>query len=129
MTRRLLLSCLCAGLAVSLVGCRGKKAAGVSHEALVAQLQEEAAFFKKGGEDIHPSLGVKITWILQGLDVKERPGDKDFPWAGTIRFKIHSESRDADGNVTGDTFLKQFDYKYSSAMGKWIPDIPAAKTP
>ena len=118
------MSCLCAGLALSLAGCRGTKLRGPSHEKLVALLQEEAAYLKKGGEDLDPSLG-KVTWTIEGIDVKERPGDKDYPWAGSIRFKIHQTSRDYDGNVTSDTRLKRFDYKFASAIGKWIIDVPA----
>ncbi len=126
MTRRLLLSCLCAALALSLADCRRLKIGGPSQEKLLALLQEEAAYLKKGGEQIDPSLG-KMTWTIEGIDVKERSGDKDYPWGGTIRFKIHHESRDADGNVTSDTFLKRFEYKYASAIDKWIIDVPAGK--
>jgi hypothetical protein len=129
MTRRLLLSCLCAAVALSLAGCRRvKQLAGPGHEKLVAMLQEEAAYLKKGGEDIHPSLG-KMTWTVEGVDVRDRPGDSAYPWAGTIRFRIHHESRDADGNVTSDTFDKRFEYKFASAIGKWIIDVPPAQTP
>ena len=123
------MSCLCATLALSLGGCRRmKRLAGPGHEKLVAMLQEEAAYLKKGGEDLDPSLG-KVTWTVEGLDVTERPGDKDFPWAGSIRFKIHQASRDYDGNVTSDTRQKRFEYKFSSVIGKWLIDVPPAKTP
>ncbi len=118
------MTCLCAGLALSLGGCRRvKQLAGPSHEKLVAMLQEEAAYLKKGGEDLDPSLG-KVTWTLEALDVKDRPGDPAYPWAGTIRFRIHQSSRDYDGNVTSETREKRFDYRFSSAVGKWIIDVP-----
>ncbi len=129
MTTRRLLSCLCGGLLLTAGACRNPIARGPSHETVVALLQQEADYLKKGGEDLPPSIGVKVTWTLEGLDVAERPGDKAFPWAGSIRFKIDSRSRDGDGNVTSDTFQKRFDYRFSSAIGKWIIDVPPAKTP
>ncbi len=131
MTRRRLLPYLCAGLVLpvlALAGCRGQKAQGLSHEAVVALLQQEAAYLKKGGEDLDPSLG-KVTWTVEGIDVKERPGDKAFPWAGSIRFRIHQESRDYDGNVTSDTRQKRFDYRYSAAINQWLIDVPASPAP
>jgi hypothetical protein len=127
MARKCLLSCIFAcifaGLVLPLAGCRREQVRRPSHDAVVALLQQEAAYLKKGGEDIHPSLGV-MTWTIEGIDVMERPGDKDFPWAGSIRFRIHSQSRDADGAVTSDTFPKRFDYRYSTAIQKWIIDVP-----
>ena len=127
MTRKLLLTCLCAGLALSPLACRRGKAKGLGHEKLVALLQEEATYLKKGGEDIHPSLG-KMTWTIEKVDVTEHPADEVFPWRGSIHFKIRHESRDYDGNVTTDTSQKRFDYKFASAIGKWIIDVPPAKT-
>ena len=128
MTSKRLLSCLCLGLALSVAGCRGKLVRGPSHETVVTLLQQEAAYLKKGGEDLDPSLG-KVTWTVEGLDVTERPGDKDFPWAGSIRFRIHQASRDYDGNVTSETRQKRFDYRFSSVVGKWIIEVPPAQTP
>jgi hypothetical protein len=128
MTTRRFLSCLCLGLVLTVAGCRSQLARGPNHETVVALLQQEAAYLKKGGEDLDPSLG-KVTWTVEGLDVTERPGDKAFPWAGSIRFRIHQASRDYDGNVTSETRQKRFDYRFSSAVGKWIIEVPPAQTP
>jgi hypothetical protein len=128
MARKRSSSFIFAGLALSLAACGREPVRGPSHDTVVPLLQQEAAYLKKGGEDLDPSLG-KVTWTVEGLDVSERPGDKDFPWAGSIRFRIHDESRDYDGNVTSNTRQKRFDYRYSTAVGKWLIDVPPTATP
>ena len=113
---------------VLLAGCGKEQAKGPGREAVTALLQQEAADLKKGGEDLDPSLGVKVTWIVEGVDVTERPGDKDAPWSGAIRFRIRSQSREVDGRVTTDEFQKRFEYRYSTVIKKWIIDMkPSAK--
>jgi hypothetical protein len=126
--KRLLLG-IFAGVVLPLAGCGRAQVRGPGRDALLTQLQQEAADLKKGGEDIDPSLGVKVTWTVEAVDVTERPGDKDFPWAGSIRFRIRSASREPDGSVTSDAFVKRFDYRYSTAIKKWIIDVQAPKTP
>ncbi len=118
-----------AGLAWALVACSRPQPKGPSKDALLTQLQQEAADLKKGGEDVNPTIGVKVTWTIEGVEMKERPGDKDYPWGGMIRFQIRSQSREPDGSMTSDAFLKRFDYRYSTVLNKWIIDIQAPKTP
>ena len=127
MKRRTLLWCGIACLALVLPACGRQKAKRASREVVLPLLQEEAAYLKKGGEDLPPSLRVKATWTVEGIDLKEQPDDKDFPWTGAIRFRIRSDSRDVDGSVISDTFEKRFDYRYSAAIGKWIISVPPAK--
>ncbi len=125
--RRILLACGMACLMLPLSACGRHKASGPSREVVLPLLQEEAAYLKKGGEDLPPSLRVKATWTVEGIDLTPHPDDKDFPWTGAIRFRIRSDSRDVDGSIVSDTFQKRFDYRYSTAIGKWIISVPPAK--
>jgi hypothetical protein len=129
MAGKRLLWIVMAGLVWPLVDCSRPQPKGPSKDVLLAQLQQEAADLKKGGEDVNPSIGVKVTWTIEGVDMRERAGDKDFPWGGTIRFQIRSQSREPDGSVTSDAFLKRFDYRYSTALNRWIIDPQAPTTP
>ena len=114
-----------AGLAAC--GSRGPKPPG--REELVALLQNEANDLKANGEKLDPVLGVKATWTIVGIDVAERPDDRDRPWAGTIRFRIRSETRDMDRGPVVDEFDKRFDYVYSTALAKWIFQLPPSPAP
>jgi hypothetical protein len=113
-------------LALSLValacGARGPK--GPTREVVTASLQQEADALKSGGEKLDPVLRVKATWTVEGLDITERPNDADVPWAGTIRFKIKSETQDTDGKVQTDEFEKRFDYLYTTSVNRWIFQMP-----
>jgi hypothetical protein len=91
---------------------------------VTASLQQEADALKSGGEKLDPVLRVKATWTVEGLDVSERPNDPDRPWAGTIRFKIKSETKDTDGKVETDEFAKRFDYVYTMSVNRWIFQMP-----
>jgi hypothetical protein len=113
---------------VLLAGCGRQAAKGQSREAVTALLQQEAADLKKGGEDLDPAIGVRVTWIVEGIDVVERPGDKETPWTGAIRFRIRSENKEPDGTLTTDSFEKRFEYRYSAVIKRWIIDVkPGAK--
>jgi hypothetical protein len=92
-------------------------------------LQKEANDLKANGEKLDPVLGVKATWAIAGIDVTETPSDPDRPWAGTIRFRIRSETKDTDGAVVVDEFDRRFDYVYSAALGKWIFQLPPSPAP
>ena len=92
---------LAAALA-ALAACGRKGPDAPARDVLTALLQKEADGLKAGGEKLDPVLGVKATWRIAGIDVTERPGDADRPWAGTIRFKIRSETKDMDGAVVVD---------------------------
>src|SRR3970040_1494769 len=77
----------------------GRESKGPAREVVTASLQQEANTLKADGEKLDPVLRVKATWNIEGLDISERPNDPDRPWAGTIRFKIRSETQDTDGKV------------------------------
>jgi len=101
---------------------------GPSREVVTPLLQKEANELKANGEKLDPVLGVKATWTIKGIDVTER-SDRDRPWAGTIRFRIRSETRDMDRGPQIDEFDKQFDYVYSTALEKWIFQLPPSPSP
>ena len=113
-------------LVLSLVaaGCGAKAPKRPAREAVTAALQQEANTLKADGEKLDPVLRVKATWTIEGLDVTERPNDPDRPWAGTIRFKIRSETKDTDNKVETDEFEKRFDYVYTTSVNRWIFQMP-----
>ncbi len=114
-------------LGLAACGRIGSKAPG--REVVTPLLQQEANELKANGEKLDPVLGVKATWTIAGIDVSERPNDRDRPWAGTIRFRIRSETRDMDRGPVIDEFDKKFDYVYSTALGKWIFQLPPSPAP
>ena len=111
-------------LALAVAGCGLKAPKGPTREAVTASLQQEANSLKQDGEKLDPVLRVKATWTVEGLDISERPNDPDKPWAGTIRFRIKSETRDTDGKVVTDEFQKRFDYVYTTSVNRWIFQMP-----
>ena len=113
---------LALSLAAGACGAKGPK--GPAREVVTASLQQEADALKSGGEKLDPVLRVKATWTVEGLDITERPNDADVPWAGTIRFKIKSETQDTDGKVVTDEFEKRFDYLYTTSVNRWIFQMP-----
>ena len=114
---------LALSLSLSTSGCGPKAPERPSREAVTASLQQEADVIKSGGEKLDPVLRVKATWTVEGLDVSERPNDADHPWAGTIRFKIRSDTRDGDKVLTDET-QKRFDYVYTTSINRWIFQMP-----
>jgi hypothetical protein len=96
---------------------------------LLALLQKEADSLKASGEKLDPVLGVKATWTIAGIDVTERPGDADRPWAGAIRFKIRSETKDTDGAVVVDEFERRFDYLFTTSIQKWVFQLAPTPAP
>jgi hypothetical protein len=112
-------------LALAAVGCGVGKPKGPARETVTPLLQAEADTLKRDGEKLDPVLRVKATWTIEGLDITERPGDDANPWAGTIRFKIRSETADTDGKVVTDEFEKRFDYLYSTTVNRWIFQMPS----
>jgi hypothetical protein len=105
-------------LALALPGCGSGASKGPGREALLAQLRQEGEALKKENEGQDTSLGVRATWDIAGVDLAE-PAKKDDPWKGTIRFKIHSETRDGS-KVQVDEFEKSFHYVYSTTLNKWV---------
>jgi predicted small lipoprotein YifL len=120
-----ILAATLAGLAAC--GPRGPKAPG--REVVTPLLQKEANDLKTDGEKLDPVLGVKATWAIAGIDVTERANDPDRPWAGTIRFKIRSETKDTDGAVVVDEFDRRFDYVYTTSLQRWIFQLPPSPAP
>jgi predicted small lipoprotein YifL len=100
-----------------------------SRETVTPLLQREAADLKSSGEKVDPVLRVRATWTIAGIDVTERPGDADRPWAGTIRFKIKGETKDMDGKVVVDEFERHFDYVYVASVGKWVFQLAPSPAP
>jgi predicted small lipoprotein YifL len=111
-------------LTLAAAGCGPKGPERPTREAVTAALRQEAGSLKQSGEKLDPVLRVKATWTVEGIDVSERPDDPDKPWAGTIRFRIKSETKDMDGRVETDEFEKRFDYLYTASVGRWIFQMP-----
>jgi hypothetical protein len=113
-----------------LAACGTRAPKAPAREVVTPLLQSEADDLKARNEKLDPVLGVKATWTVAGIDVTERPDDPDRPWAGAIRFRIRSETKDIERGVVVDEFDKRFDYVYSTALGKWIFQLapsPAAR--
>jgi aminoglycoside N3'-acetyltransferase len=83
-------------------------------------LQQEANVLKQEGEQVDPSLGVKITWDIQSVEVREQPSEESPTWTGTIRFLIKSEQPEYDGSKATQTFEKVFDYVWDVEGERWI---------
>jgi hypothetical protein len=100
-------------------------------EAVLPLLQQEAESLKRDGEKVDPNLGVRSTWNIEAVEVKEQPGN-DNPWAGTIRFKIESRMREVDGSIVTQSFEKRFEYVYNGTLRRWIiqytPPAPSKKS-
>ena len=114
---------------LALPGCGRKGPAGPGREVLTSLLRQEAESLKRENEKLDPILRVKATWTIEGIDVTERPQDPDRPWAGTIRFKIRSETKDVDGSVAADEFERPFDYVYMASLQRWVFQLPASPAP
>lgn len=122
------LAALAAALAIP-PGCGPKAPKAPAREAVTPLLQQEANALKADGEKIDPILGVKATWTIVAIDVRERPDDSDQPWAGTIHFRIRGETRDTGGTALVDEFDRRFDYVYSASLGRWIFQLPPSPAP
>jgi len=112
-----------------LLACGRIGSRGPGREVVTPLLQKEADDLKASNEKLDPVLGVKATWTVKGIEVREQPNDRDRPWAGTIRFRIRSETKDMDRGPIVDEFDKQFDYVYSTTLGKWIFQLGPSAAP
>lgn len=115
-------------VAAALAACGPKEPERKAREVVTPLLQREAEELKRNGEKLDPVLGVKATWTIAGVDVTERPGDADRPWAGKIRFKIRGETRDTSGVVV-DEFERSFDYVYTASVDRWIFQLAPSPAP
>jgi hypothetical protein len=113
---------LLAVLAVAAAGvaCSGGVPTGSDREAAVAALQKEAEGLKRDGEKMDPALGVKATWNIASVDVKEQPDNKDRPLAGTIKFHISSRNAHDPTGATEHNFERTFEYEYDKAIKIWL---------
>jgi hypothetical protein len=100
--------------------CMAGKAGGIKREAVLALLQQEALSLKRDGEKVNPDLGVKTTWNVLSVDVRDQAGNESQPWAGTIRFRIESTMKEVDGSLSTQQFEKRFEYVYSTVTNGWI---------
>jgi len=108
---------LAAALAVAACS---SKTSGLTREKLLPLLQKEADSLKADGEKVDPGLGVQSTWTVEGIDLKEQPGNESTPWVGVIRFKIVSRTKDFDGSTLNDESKKQFEYQWNTTLEKWV---------
>jgi hypothetical protein len=106
-------------VAVTAAACSGAVPQGSDREAAVAALQKEAEGLKRDGEKMNPSLGVKATWTITAVDVKDQPDNPAKPLLGTIKFRINSEMRDPTG-PTETNFERSFAYEWDSGMKMWL---------
>jgi len=109
----------CLALVLLLLGACKTGLMGPSKEAVTQLLQQEAQALKANGEKLDPSLGVKATWTIVSVDVREQK-DADRPWAGTIHFKIESRMKDVDGSDQTQTFEKKYEYVYTNTTKQWL---------
>jgi hypothetical protein len=120
-----------AALALSLlaaVGCGSGGPKAPDRDTVLGLLRQEAMSMKRDGEKVDPSLGVTATWNIESVDVTERPGDTDKPWAGTVKFRIEARTRDAGESHT-DRIDKTFSYVFDAASGKWGVSVGGAPAP
>ena len=116
-------------VAIAAGGCKGPFG-GPSKDEVTAELRKEAESFKQKGEQSDPILRLKSTWNIEGVDVVEQPEKENRPYRGTIRFKIITTMRDADGSETNDRLDKQFTYEYDVREKRWlIMYTPTPPTP
>jgi hypothetical protein len=96
----------------------GKAEPKLTREVVLPALQAEAQKLKAEGENV-PDVGVKPTWTIAGVEVREQVGNEAQPFAGSIRFRIESQTHAIDGPAT-EAFEKKFDYVYDAAQKKWL---------
>ena len=104
--------------ALALPACKGRFL-GPSKDEVTAELRKEAESFKAKGEQSNPVLRLKSTWNIEGVDVVEQDKENR-PYKGTIRFKIITTMKDADGAETNDRLDKQFNYEYDTKEKRWL---------
>jgi hypothetical protein len=101
------------------LSCSSKQKEAETREKLLGDLRAEAQSLKVNGEKVDPMLPVKSIWTLVDAQIKDQPDNIVFPYKGTVRFKIQTQTRDVDGSVATDAFEKSFDYMYDPKLKKW----------
>ena len=108
---------LTVALALAVAACGGLMKPKHSRESVTPALQKEAESMKADGEKM-PDLGVKAIWHIEGVDVREQPGNEKQPFAGTVRFRIESRTQDFDGPKSR-SFPKQYNYVFNAETARW----------
>ncbi len=83
-------------------------------------LQEEALSLKRDGEQVNPTLEVKVTWDIESVEVREQVVADSTTWAGTLRFNITSEQKEYDGSMATHRFEKVLDYLWDLENDHWV---------
>lgn len=120
MTRHARRIVLVAAVAALAAACSGKGSDKPTRETVLPILMQEAQSLKRDGEKPTPGLGVKSTWNIVSVDVKERPKDDTKPFTGTIQFKINSEMKEFDGSTLNQQTEKTFTYIYNATLKQWV---------
>jgi hypothetical protein len=110
---------LTVALALALAACGGLLKPKHTRESVLPSLQKEAESMKTDGEKMPVDLGVKAIWHIDGVEVREQPGNDKQPFAGTIRFRIESRTQDFDGPKSR-SFEKRYEYAFDAATEKWL---------
>ena len=114
---RILPAVLAAAFAVA---CSGGAPSSSEREAATAALQKEAEGLKRDGEKMNPSLGVKATWTVVGVDVQDQAGNANQPLTGTIKFRISSKNAHDPTGATEHNFERTFKYVYDAGLKQWM---------
>ena len=77
-TKTLVSVCVCLALFSS---CGEKKKEPPPRDVVEKLLQEEAQSMKRDGEQVNPSLEVKVTWDIVSVEVKEKVIAESKTWA------------------------------------------------
>jgi hypothetical protein len=105
-------------LPLALAACGGMMKPKHTKESVQPLLQKEAESMKADGEKMPDNMGVKAIWHIEGIDIREQPGNDKQPFAGTVRFRIESRTNDFDG-PRSTSFQKSFNYAFDAATAKW----------
>jgi hypothetical protein len=116
-TKFLVSLCVCL---VVLSSCGEKQKEPPPRDVVEKLLQEEAQSMKRDGEQVNPSLGVKVTWDIESVEVREQAGADSKTWAGTLRFQITSEQKEYDGSDVTNRFEKVLDYLWDLDNERWV---------
>ena len=108
--------CVLTALALLVLACKVGEPKP-TRESVIPALQQEAQKLKTEGESM-PDVGVKATWNVAAVEVKEQAGNAAQPFAGTIRFRIESSTHALEGPAT-QSFEKKFEYVYDAASKQW----------
>lgn len=107
-------------VAVAAAACSGGAPSKSDREAATAALQKEAEGLKRDGEKMNPSLGVKATWTVTGVDIQDQAGNANQPFTGTIKFRISSRNLHDPTGVTEHNFERSFKYVYDAGLKQWL---------